>query len=134
MSLFVKKPMRNSPFTVHWNKQFFQKSILGALQNPSKQFISSLQKHNNLESQPYPRSSYLLRLSVGIAGMVDESGDISFTGGINEEVRLQCHEIEVGVLPSGIILPSSLELLGVQHLPNILHDKCPPIERGIHHL
>lgn len=81
-----------------------------------------------------PRNSYLLRLSVRVAGMVDEPGDISLAGGINKEVGLQCHEVEMGVLPSGVVLPSSLELLGVQDLPDILHDKRAPKEKEREHL
>lgn len=74
--------------------------------------------------------AYLLCLSIRVARVVYEAGDVPLPCGIYKLVRLEGHEVEVGGAVPAVVLAATAELALVEHLPHVLHDEGAPGEKG----
>jgi hypothetical protein len=96
MSFMEKKPIRNSPFTVHCDDD----------------------KNYELVNNKITKSC-LLSFSIGITAVVNESRIVSLHCCIDDCIRFQCHEIIVPIFVVGVIFSSALKLVRVQDFTNV---------------
>ena len=65
----------------------------------------------------------LLRLAVGIAAVVEVAAYVSLEGGVDEQLGIERHEVEVLASPLRARLAALLKLAQIDHLANILDQK-----------
>lgn len=69
---------------------------------------------------------YLLRFTVGVTAVVEESGVASLECGVDELVGVEGHEVVVLQPLLGVLPGAAHKLLVVQQLTHVLHHKSAP--------